>query len=134
MESKLIHSDARGSISSLTGPELTMCPEVTIFHTKKGFARGGCLHKHSIEYLVVIEGIIVYTYLDHNGMMQNKMLCKGDNFILPPDTPHYFVANTDCIVAEWGPTLEEKVGKHEGFRNIVNEINRVCTTNQSSLI
>lgn len=122
MELKTIHTDDRGSISALTG-ELVTVPEVTVFHTKAGYARGGCIHMQSKEHLVVIEGMIEYIYMDPWGGISRRVLLSGNSITIQPATPHYCISMTDSILMEWGPTLEEKKGKHAEFRAIVDEIN-----------
>lgn len=122
MQLNNIHSDNRGTIDALVGSELVTCPEVTIFRTRKGHARGGCIHPESVEHLCVIEGFIIYVYENADGI-QYKNLYAGNSFTISPNIPHYFISITDSIVAEWGPQISEKQGKHEGFRKIVMEIN-----------
>jgi len=117
MKLELIHEDNRGSINIIKGDELTY-PEITVFKTKQGYARGGCIHRKSEEYATVIEGRI--TYVTPKGYFH---LYAGDNFIIPKGTPHYFLSNTDSIVLEWGATEEEKKEKHLHYREIVDEIN-----------
>ena len=119
MEIKKVHSDKRGETHSLTG-ELLHFPEVAIFYTKRGVARGGCIHPKSKEYLVVLEGEIEYVYGDD---MQKIVLYECDSFTIGPNVPHYFISTTDSVVAEWGPPLEEKQEHHEYFRSIVNALN-----------
>ena len=120
MEIKKVHSDKRGETHSLTS-ELLHFPEVAIFYTKKGVARGGCIHPKSIEYLCVIEGEIEYVY----GEDMNKItLGPGDSFAIPEKVPHYFLALEDSLVMEWGPPLEEKQEHHEYFRSIVMALNQ----------
>lgn len=122
MELVNIHSDKRGYINLLKGAELSSLEEVTIFKTKKGKARGGCIHRQSCEYVVVIEGTIKYSlfYLD---VEYNYTLSKGDNLFIPSSTPHYFVSLTDSVVLEWGAREEEKKEKHTPTREIVDRIN-----------
>ena len=113
-----VHSDSRGSIDVLVGEELTTIPEITIFHTKAGRARGGCIHPESREHLVVIEGEIIY----FTDLLQ-KRLVPGESLTIEPNIPHYFLSITDSVVAEWGPQISEKQDKHEEFRAIVLAIN-----------
>ncbi len=127
MKLDIIHTDSRGSINCLTGEELTSCPEITIFHTKKGHARGGCIHYKSQEMLVVIEGTIEYYCMtsDNGELSEFKAeLTKGQTIIIEANIPHYFIALTDCVVAEWGPQLDEKKAKDEYYRTIVDSINK----------
>lgn len=114
-----IHADDRGFIKSITG-ELTSCPEVAIMKTNAGFARGGCIHPKSKEHLVVIEGVIKYVYGEDK---KHVMLSAGQGITIEPNTPHFFLSLTDSIVAEWGPEIAEKQGKHKEFRKQVMEIN-----------
>ena len=130
MQLNNIHSDNRGSIDALVGTELTTCPEVTVFRTKQGYARGGCIHPESWEHLVVVEGTIIYIYKVGDSIF-SKNLKAGESFSIAPNVPHYFTSITDSIVMEWGPKITEKQGKHEEFRKIVMGINSRCTTNPS---
>jgi hypothetical protein len=119
MELATIHADSRGEIFSLTG-NFKAFPEVSVFTTNAGHARGGCIHGKSREHLCVLDGEIQYVYGDD---MQKVTLKRGDCFTIEPNVPHYFVSVTDSLVMEWGPLLEEKKGKHPAFRAIVNEHN-----------
>ena len=114
-----IHKDARGAIYNLVG-DLGTYPEVTIFFTKRGLARGGCIHSLSCEHICVLVGEIKFVYGEDQ---QDKILRAGDSLTIPPTTPHYFVALEDSVVMEWGPQMSEKNEKHLEFRNIVDLIN-----------
>ena len=115
---KKIHEDERGEIYVLTGlfPESR---EVTIFTTRKGFARGGCVHKDSDEKCCVLDGIIEYSI---EGRKPERFYA-GRGTLIPKNAQHFFIALTDCVVMEWGPTPKEK--KQKGaWRKYVVEINR----------
>lgn len=116
-----IQEDIRGSIHSVVG--LISCPEVSVFKTNKGFARGGCVHSKSQEHLCVIEGEIEYHYENLFGVRLILHLDVGRSITIEPNTPHYFVSKTDSIVMEWGPSMEEKQAHHERFRKEVLEHN-----------
>lgn len=120
MELKDINKDSRGKIQVLVGEMLKSCPEITLFETEAGKARGGCVHDKSKEILVVLEGTICYVYGEDQ---KHIVLSKGEVFTTGPGIPHFFISLTDSIVAEWGPQLEEKAAKYEPFRKIVLEIN-----------
>ena len=62
IELKKIHEDQRGYIY-LVKNLLSDDREFTFLETKKGFARGGCLHSKD-ENLVVIKGKIRYMFGD----------------------------------------------------------------------
>ena len=113
-----IHKDGRGEIYLIKG-DLKEHEEITLFITKKGFARGGCIHKKNNEFCVVLEGTIKHVIKDNV-----KILQKGESIKVPRNTPHYFVGAIDSIVLEWGATPEEKKEKHKEFRKIVDEINK----------
>lgn len=132
MELNTVHNDNRGSINCLTGYFKTI-PEVTIFETKKNYARGGCLHNKSFEHLFVIEGEILYVYKLEDTITE-LTIGQGAGVSIPPNVPHYFIAKEDCIVAEFGPSLEEKKGKDEDFRAIVNEINQKASANENTTV
>lgn len=115
---KEIHKDNRGEIHILEG-DLKENKEITIFLTKSGFARGGCIHKINDELNVVLEGEIRYFVGEKEIIMK-----RGDSVVIPRETPHYFISLTDSLVIEWGCLPEEKIEKYEPFRNIVNSINK----------
>lgn len=118
MEMKTIHSDDRGDINLILGSDLCGLDEITIFTTKKGHARGGCIHLNSNEHCCLIAGEVEYFVGDF------IFKCKpGDPISIPRNTPHYFVAKTDSVMAEWGASPEEKKNKHLETRKIVDEIN-----------
>jgi len=123
MELKRIHGDKRGTISILLGCKET--PEVTVFQTNKGYARGGCIHPKSEELCVVIEGSIKYKIMGQSDLV----LVKGSTVCIPKNTPHCFVALEDCIVMEWGATPEEKQIKHVEYRAIVDQTNAMVKEN-----
>lgn len=115
---KKIHKDSRGEIYLLKG-DLKEHKEITIFYTKKGFARGGCIHKINDEFNTVLEGEIHYFTGNNESIM-----IKGKSIKIPRNVPHYFISLTDSLVIEWGCTLEEKIEKYKPFRNIVDDINK----------
>lgn len=115
---KEIHKDDRGEIYIMIG-DLKDHKEITFFTTKKGFARGGCIHKINDEFSTVLEGRIQYSVGD------NKILAKkGESIKIPRNTPHYFISLTDSLVTEWGCLPEEKIEKHKAFREVVDGINK----------
>ena len=115
-----IQNDNRGEILLLTG--LSNYPECTVFKTKRGYARGGCVHNINDEFVVVIEGSIEYFCYTPRGMSRTSMY-SGDRIKVIHGTPHYFISHTDSVVLEWGATPSEKQHKHEDFRKIVDEHN-----------
>lgn len=117
MKLKEIHSDARGKITLLT--EDMKWDEVTIFTTKAGYARGGCIHENSLEYSSIMQGHVIYQIGD-----KHVDCYVGDTVKIPAGEPHYFISVTDSIVLEWGATPEEKKEKHEVFRHIVDNFNK----------
>jgi len=115
-----IHNDKRGKILLLT-EDLKEHEEITIMTCKKGFARGGCIHKDNDEYCTLLEGTATY-YVNKIHVPYIKMT-KGSTIKIPKNSPHYFVATSDCIMLEWGATPVEKQEKHKEFRKRVDEIN-----------
>jgi mannose-6-phosphate isomerase-like protein (cupin superfamily) len=111
-----IFNDKRGVIRTLT--EDISFEEITIFQTRAGMARGGCIHDKNDEYTCIIEGEVEYHIGD-----KTFILCTGESIKIPFSTPHYYISITDSVVLEWGATPEEKTQKHIGFRKIVDEIN-----------
>lgn len=116
---RLIHKDNRGEIYLITGDSLKEHEEITLFTTKKGYARGGCIHNKNDEFCLVLEGSIKYFI----GKEYPEMMWKGMSTVIPKAQPHYFIAETDCLVAEWGATPSEKKEKHSQFREIVDAHN-----------
>ena len=115
-----ILNDNRGEILLITG--FKQYPECTMFITKAGYARGGCIHRINDEFVCVIEGNIEYICYTPTGMSRTKMFA-GDTVKVPKNTPHYYISWSDSAVLEWGATPEEKKEKHADFRAIVDEIN-----------
>lgn len=119
MELKTIHSDDRGSINIVTGG-FEEYPEATIFVTKAGYARGGCVHNINDEFVCVLEGRIEYFTTE---LKSPVVMTSGHSTVIRRASPHYFVSVTDSVVMEWGATPEEKKEKHVEYRKIVDEIN-----------
>lgn len=113
-----VHQDNRGEIHIITG-DLKECQEITLLSTKKGFARGGCVHRLNDEFCVVLEGKIKHFIGDNKP----RILQKGQSIIVPKNTPHYIVSLTDSLIMEWGVTPEEKGEKDKTFREVVDKIN-----------
>ena len=112
-----LFEDFRGKISLLEG-DMTH-PEVTIFKTFSGFARGGCIHALHDKYSCVIEGCVEYCIGDKKIRLET-----GESVVIPQNTPHYYISITDSIVLEWGATPEEKQEKHVEYRKVVDKINK----------
>jgi mannose-6-phosphate isomerase-like protein (cupin superfamily) len=119
MKLNKIYEDNRGEIYLLT--DLFVFPEITLFRTFQGKARGGCIHKIHDEYVCVLEGSIQYVWEDIE--IQTKVLFAGETILIPKNTPHYFKSLSNSLVAEWGASPEEKLEKHITFRKIVDTIN-----------
>jgi len=117
-----VHEDSRGVTYSLEGDleAIMNYPEVAIFKTRAGKARGGCIHHINREFVCVLEGEIGYVFGEDKT---RKLMSAGDSFCIPKSTPHYFYSITDSIVMEWGATLAEKKVKHPAFRQVVDKIN-----------
>jgi len=114
-----IHEDKRGAIFLITGlfPEEK---EVTLFITKEGYARGGCIHKKNPEWCCVLDGEIEY-YIERQPI---RHLYKGDKCMIDIAQQHYFVSLHDSIVIEWGATPAEKKEKGE-WRKYVEHRNKM---------
>ena len=110
-----IHKDKRGEIWIL----LKDNKEHTFLITNKGYARGGCIHRKSKEYVVVLEGTVEY----HIRGKRIKTYSKGESLSINKNTPHYFISKEDSIVLEWGATPEEKKERHKQWRKTVDKIN-----------
>ena len=121
MKLETIQTDKRGSINLLLD-DLKTLEEVTIFITKSGYARGGCIHELHDEHCCVIEGEVAY-YIGQGGYCCT-ILEMGDSIIIPKNTPHLFTSLTDSVVLEWGAIPAEKQCKHVEFRAIVDKINK----------
>ncbi len=124
---KRVHKDKRGEIYVLS----VVGKELTFLITKKGYARGGCVHKINHENVFVLSGKIKYVIKGvHKNNNIYKQICdEGARAETFKGTPHYFVSLTDSIVMEWGATKAEKDKKYKPFRDIVNKINEKNTTN-----
>lgn len=125
MEIKKIHEDDRGSIFSITGPELNGIPELSILKTNAGYCRGGCVHRKSFEHLVVLKGQIDYHYKLPVEMEERiQPLYEGQQITIAPNTTHYIDSINDSIIMEFGPHPDEKKEKDPQFRKIVDEHNK----------
>lgn len=124
MEIKKIHEDSRGEIFSLVGSPLKL-EEISIMTCKKGFSRGGCIHRENAEHLCVLEGKLEYVYKEtEKKFFSNQVILEaGQSITIPPGAPHYLIALTDCTFIEFGCFIEEKKEKYENFRKVVEKIN-----------
>ena len=114
-----IHEDYRGEIY-LVLDVLKEGRELTLFTTKKRYARGGCIHRLNGEYCVVIKGKIKYLIGDKPPLI----LSEGETCYIEPGTPHFFISlSDDCVVMEWGAMPEEKKERDPDARAIVEHIN-----------
>jgi mannose-6-phosphate isomerase-like protein (cupin superfamily) len=122
LEITKIHEDERGEIYSLP---LKNEEETALFTTKKGYARGGCIHEINDEYLVIINGRV-------NFLLGDKWLTlqKGMSMFIPHGTPHMFIAEEDSITIEWGVTKAEKEKKEPTMRKYVETINKQVKENE----
>jgi len=114
LESKLIHKDSRGTITCFYIDGV----EYTILQTRKGFARGGCIH-NVVEHAAVLQGEVEY-HIRGNAAFKVQ---KGDNVHVQSETPHYFVSLTDSIVLEWNAPPDQKKRKDTEWRSMVEKIN-----------
>jgi len=121
MKLNLIQKDKRGTIYSITDKDLPF-EEITLFFTKGGYARGGCIHRKNDENFCVISGTIKYVR-GENSKDAHYYFSTGKAEIIPKNTPHYFLSVTDSVVMEWGATIAEKQEKHSKTRKIVEELN-----------
>ena len=112
-----IHEDKRGYVYTIEDEHLGY-PEMTFFFTRKGFARGGCIHTEHDEHFSVVSGDLLFYCGD-----DIQRLSSGMSYLTPKNTPHYLIAKEDCMVIEWGANKEEKGVKDPKFREIVNNIN-----------
>ena len=131
MKIKLVHKDVRGSTYSITGRELCGLPEVALFYTKQGYARGGCVHYGYDEDFLLLKGEI--HFFDDKTTFA---LSSGESFHINKGTAHGFKALTDCVCMEVGVPPEHKGDKdkrmHEKIARI-NEKNRADTSRVSDV-
>jgi len=118
LEIKKVSDDKRGSIYSIVGDDLKQYHEIVLLFTKKGFARGGCIHPKNDEHIVIVEGSVEYHIGNDIIPMKN-----GNIEVIPENIRHYMISKTDSIVIEWGPYADEKNIKDKKYREIVDEIN-----------
>lgn len=116
---KWIHKDERGEIFCFYEGGR----EYTLLTTRKGFARGGCVHPRHCEYFVVLKGMVRYVVV-HDGIPYGEVFIEGSNGVIDMNEPHYLLALEDSITLEWGADPDEKAMKHPVWRNVVEEINK----------
>lgn len=135
MELNKVHEDERGGIYTITGEEIDT-PEITLLVTKKGFARGGCIHKLHDEFCVCVEGLVEHyvkekdekeavlsTAPQHKEGFNLTNLHKGKPVLIPHGIPHYFYSKTNSVVFEWGAKMDE-TKKHPETRAFVDDLNK----------
>ena len=115
MKLEKINEDRRGQIWTVMIGDV----EHTFLTSNKTFARGGCTHRFSREYAVVLEGSVEY----HIRGRKPRIYRKGESLSIEKNCPHYFIALEDSITLEWGASPEEKKEKHPQWRKVVDQIN-----------
>ena len=109
-----IFTDERGFISKLQGIQI---PTYLLF-TKKGYARGGCIHKDDDEWLVVLSGRIFFSNGDVHAYLTPGMVIKT-----PKGKAHYLLAKSDSYVLEWGASFDKEIKDHK-MRSMVEYVNK----------
>ena len=94
IELNKIYADFRGEIWTVVIED----KEHTILTFYKGAVRGGCIHRRSDEYAVILKGSIEY----HIRGKKTKVYKKGESVLIPVNCPHYLIALEDSVVLEWG--------------------------------
>ena len=110
-----INQDKRGEIWTLMIGDV----EHTFLTSYKKSARGGCIHRFSTEYAVVLKGSVEY----HIRGKKTRVYKKGESLSIKPNCPHYFVALEDSVTLEWGASPEEKKERYPKWRKVVDSIN-----------
>lgn len=94
---KLIHKDKRGRIYILVDGKREMA---TVLETKKGYARGGCVHNQN-EFMAIFNGKVEF---------------------IPKNIPHCIISKTNSVILE-GKTSYFKTKYNKKFRQIVDKTN-----------
>jgi len=104
---EIVSSDKRGWIKK----ELIRDTILWISFTRKGYARGGDIHR-GLQYNTVIKGQFQVRQLYPKGGESVRTLIAGRSIIIPFGIPHVFIAQEDSIMIEWHdhelPPYEEK--------------------------
>jgi len=115
---KHIHKDSRGEIMCFYKDGI----EYTLLTTKKGYARGGCVHPRNLEHFVILHGTVRYAIMYPSDELF-RTYGEGESGFIPHGIPHYFVALEDSMTLEWGAEIDEKNTRDLVARNIVDGIN-----------
>jgi len=115
---EFIHKDYRGSIHCF----YVGTKEYSILETKKGYARGGCVHGDDVEYFTILEGKIEY-WMELNGKMRCVVYNKGKSSWVPRGSVHYSLALQDTVMMEWNTDVQNMV-QDPLTRKKVEEINQ----------
>jgi len=127
LELKNVFHDERGDIFSVIGSSLKQYEEIAIITSKKGIARGGCIHD-SDEFFTVIEGKVSVYFRKNNKIIEVGHFKEGNTILIPKRVPHIVFSETDCMFIEWGPAISEKGIKEPETLKIVKQINNGETT------
>lgn len=119
MEFRRVHKDKRGEIYVIEDV-LPGDREITLLTTKRGYARGGCVHRYNDELFMLFSGRVSYKI----GNEDDRIVEAGEIIEILAGSPHYFKALIDTVAVEWGATIHEKKEYDPPFRRIVDEINR----------
>lgn len=92
---KSFFEDKRGSVNFFkVGGQA-----VNLFFTKKGFKRGGDIHKNN-QYNIIISGKVKLVTLE-GGRILKTILKKNSFIIIKPHIPHLFEFLEDTVMIEW---------------------------------
>ena len=115
MEFEFVSKDERGEIwkTEIDGIAYWMS------YTRKGFGRGGDIHK-GMQYNAILKGSFEVHLMLPNG--EKADVCRAPVMVpIPPEVPHVFIALEDAYMMEWHdhklPPFEEK-RYYEPFRRL----------------
>ncbi|MCX6822068.1 MAG: cupin domain-containing protein [Candidatus Aenigmarchaeota archaeon] len=107
-----VNEDDRGAIYSIP---LDADEDLAVLVTKKGYARGGHSHPNTLEFFVVVKGMVNYIVDD-----KETVYVEGNSGHILGNKPHILLSLEDSILIHWGA---KKTVTDKKYREIVDKIN-----------
>ncbi len=123
---RTVHTDDRGSITTLTLNDGGGPKEYIVIYTRKGHSRGGDYHP-TAQHAILLEGKATWTLKSdrNNGLRLDTFLHElNTDFVIQPQVAHFFTAKENSLMITWleGGRFEQHID--ENLRSYMNSLRR----------